>query len=84
MWCSSAQAFWPAIATIPLLLLHHHFPSGCIWLDQYSLRCTHILVELLQLHPLVKTLVCGNLHKEFDIDWLGWCHTNNSSHLCAV
>lgn len=55
-----------------LLLLHHHpFPSGCIWLDQHSLRNAHTLAEVLQPHPKVKTSLCGHIHQEMDIKWLG-------------
>lgn len=55
-----------------LLLLHHHpFPSGCIWLDQHSLRNAHMLAEVLRPHQRVKTLLCGHIHQELDVDWLG-------------
>lgn len=55
-----------------LILLHHHpYPSGCIWLDQYSLRNAHILGEVLQGYPLAKTLVCGHIHQELDVIWQG-------------
>ncbi|UVK76754.1 MAG: cAMP phosphodiesterase [Sodalis sp. Fle] len=55
-----------------LLLLHHHpFPSGCIWLDQHSLRNAHMLADVLLLHQRVKILLCGHIHQELDVDWLG-------------
>lgn len=55
-----------------LILLHHHpVPSGCTWLDQHSLRNAYMLAEVLQRHPLAKTLLCGHIHQELDIDWNG-------------
>ncbi|MCR3755620.1 MAG: cAMP phosphodiesterase [Sodalis sp. Psp] len=55
-----------------LLLLHHHpFPSGCIWLDQHRLRNAHMLAEVLQMYPRAKTSLCGHIHQEMDVEWLG-------------
>ncbi|SPW32350.1 3',5'-cyclic adenosine monophosphate phosphodiesterase CpdA [Edwardsiella tarda] len=55
-----------------MILLHHHpLPSGCTWLDQHSLRNAHALDEILRRHPRVKTLVCGHIHQELDLDWNG-------------
>lgn len=55
-----------------LILLHHHpLPSGCTWLDQHSLRNGHVLAEVLNKHPLAKTLICGHIHQELDLDWHG-------------
>lgn len=69
-WLAQALAGQPERHT--LLLLHHHpFPSGCIWLDQHSLRNAHMLAEVLQSHQRVKTLLCGHIHQELDVDWLG-------------
>ena len=55
-----------------LILLHHHpLPSGCTWLDQHSLRNSHALAEVLDKHPLAKTLLCGHIHQDLDLDWNG-------------
>jgi Icc protein len=55
-----------------LLLLHHHpVPAGCSWLDQHSLRNAAELDNVLQKFPKVKTLVCGHIHQELDLDWNG-------------
>ncbi|AWH88293.1 3',5'-cyclic-AMP phosphodiesterase [Limnobaculum parvum] len=55
-----------------LILLHHHpHSSGCTWLDQHSLRNSHILAEVLDRHPQAKTLLCGHIHQDLDLDWHG-------------
>ena len=55
-----------------LILLHHHpLPSGCTWLDQHSLRDAHMLGEVLQHYPLAKTLLCGHIHQDLDLQWEG-------------
>ena len=55
-----------------LLLLHHHpLPSGCSWLDQHSLRNAAELDNVLQRYPQVRTLLCGHIHQELDLDWNG-------------
>jgi len=55
-----------------LLLLHHHpLPSGCSWLDQHSLRNAAELDNVLQRFPQVRTLLCGHIHQELDLDWNG-------------
>ncbi|AJR01663.1 MULTISPECIES: 3',5'-cyclic-AMP phosphodiesterase [Hafnia] len=55
-----------------LILLHHHpLPSGCTWLDQHSLRNAHMLGEVLQHYPLAKTLLCGHIHQDLDLQWEG-------------
>ncbi|RLR17303.1 3',5'-cyclic-AMP phosphodiesterase [Sodalis-like symbiont of Bactericera trigonica] len=69
-WLARELASQPERHT--LLLLHHHpFPSCCIWLDQHSLRNAHMLAEVLKPHQRVKTLLCGHIHQELDVDWLG-------------
>ncbi|WMQ74539.1 MAG: 3',5'-cyclic adenosine monophosphate phosphodiesterase CpdA [Sodalis sp.] len=69
-WLAQALVGQPKRHT--LLLLHHHpFPSNCIWLDQHSLRNSHMLAKVLQSHQRVKTLLCGHIHQELDVDWLG-------------
>lgn len=53
-----------------LLLLHHHpLPAGCSWLDQHSLRNAGELDEVLGRYPQVKTLLCGHIHQELDVQW---------------
>ncbi|SUB83606.1 3',5'-cyclic adenosine monophosphate phosphodiesterase CpdA [Pragia fontium] len=55
-----------------LILLHHHpLASGCTWLDQHSLRNAHMLAEVLDKHPQAKTLLCGHIHQDLDLDWNG-------------
>lgn len=55
-----------------LVVLHHHpLASGCTWLDQHSLRNPHQLDAVLQHYPLARTLICGHIHQELDLDWQG-------------
>lgn len=55
-----------------LIFLHHHpLPSGCTWLDQHGLRNPHMLDAVLQNYPLAKTLLCGHIHQELDLEWQG-------------
>ncbi|MEZ0583868.1 3',5'-cyclic-AMP phosphodiesterase [Erwinia sp. STN24] len=55
-----------------LVLLHHHpLPSGCTWLDQHSLRNSHMLEAVLQRYPLASTLLCGHIHQDLDLNWNG-------------
>lgn len=55
-----------------LILLHHHpIDSGCTWLDQHRLRNSHMLDEVLRKHPKAKTLLCGHIHQELDLNWNG-------------
>lgn len=74
-WISYSQTEWldQTLALQPqrhtLILLHHHpLPSGCRWLDEH--RYT-ILESVLMRYPLAKTLLCGHIHQELDIDWNG-------------
>ncbi|WP_312041597.1 3',5'-cyclic-AMP phosphodiesterase [Erwinia sp.] len=67
-WLEKALAKAPERHT--LVLLHHHpLPSGCTWLDQHSLRNAHMLEAVLQRYPLAKTLLCGHIHQDLDLDW---------------
>lgn len=69
-WLENALAAYPQ--RHHLILLHHHpQPSGCSWLDQHSLRNAHMLDAILQRYPLAKTLICGHIHQELDLDWNG-------------
>lgn len=55
-----------------LTMLHHHpLPSGCTWLDQHSLRNSHMLAEYLKGYPQVKAMLCGHIHQEMDEYWNG-------------
>ncbi len=55
-----------------LVILHHHpLASGCGWLDQHSLRNPHALDAVLQQYPRAKTLVCGHIHQDLDLNWNG-------------
>lgn len=55
-----------------LIMLHHHpLPSGCTWLDQHSLRNSHILADYLRNYPNVKAMLCGHIHQEMDENWHG-------------
>lgn len=67
-WLDKTLAIYPQRHT--LVVLHHHpLASGCTWLDQHSLRNSHQLDAVLQHYPLARTLVCGHIHQELDIDW---------------
>lgn len=69
-WLERALAREPQRHT--LVLLHHHsLPSGCTWLDQHGLRNPHMLDVVLRRYPLAKTLLCGHIHQELDLDWHG-------------
>jgi len=69
-WLDNTLALEPLRHT--LVLLHHHpLPSGCTWLDQHGLRNSHTLGRLLQRYPLAKTLLCGHIHQELDLEWQG-------------
>ncbi len=69
-WLDKALGSQPDRHT--LLLLHHHpSASGCIWLDQHSLRNAHMLAAVLNDYPRVKTLLCGHIHQELDLIWQG-------------
>ncbi len=69
-WLEKALALYPQRHT--LVLLHHHpLPSGCTWLDQHSLRNPHMLDAVLQPYPLARTLICGHIHQELDLQWNG-------------
>ncbi|KLN97696.1 3',5'-cyclic-AMP phosphodiesterase [Moellerella wisconsensis] len=55
-----------------IIMLHHHpLPSGCTWLDQHSLRNSHILADYLKGYHQVKAMLCGHIHQEMDEDWHG-------------
>ena len=69
-WLETALSREPQRHT--LVLLHHHpLPSGCSWLDQHGLRNPHMLDSVLARYPLAKTLLCGHIHQELDLDWQG-------------
>ncbi|WP_075183062.1 3',5'-cyclic-AMP phosphodiesterase [Pantoea sp. 1.19] len=69
-WLDNALARYPQRHA--LIFLHHHpRPSGCTWLDQHSLRNSHMLEAVLQKHPLAQTLVCGHIHQDLDMLWHG-------------
>lgn len=69
-WLEKTLALEPQRHT--LVLLHHHpLPSGCTWLDQHSLRNSHMLEAVLQQYPLATTLICGHIHQDLDLDWNG-------------
>ena len=69
-WLEKTLALEPQRHT--LVLLHHHpLPSGCTWLDQHGLRNSHMLDDILQRYPLAKTLLCGHIHQEMDVQWRG-------------
>ncbi|MEM6161539.1 3',5'-cyclic-AMP phosphodiesterase [Erwinia sp. P6884] len=69
-WLDKTLAAYPERHT--LVLLHHHpLPSGCTWLDQHSLRNSHMLEAVLQRYPLATTLICGHIHQDLDLNWNG-------------
>jgi len=50
-----------------LICLHHHtFPIGSIWLDQHDLKNANDFLAVLARYPLVKAVVCGHVHQEYD------------------
>ncbi|WP_428944226.1 3',5'-cyclic-AMP phosphodiesterase [Pantoea sp. FN060301] len=69
-WLDNTLAIYPERHT--LVLLHHHpLPSGCTWLDQHSLRNSHMLEAVLKRYPLATTLICGHIHQDLDLNWNG-------------
>ncbi len=69
-WLEKTLAIAPERHT--LVLLHHHpLPSGCTWLDQHSLRNSHMLEAVLKRYPLATTLLCGHIHQDLDLEWNG-------------
>ncbi|EKT58179.1 3',5'-cyclic-AMP phosphodiesterase [Providencia burhodogranariea] len=69
-WMKSCLDKQPQRTTI--IMLHHHpLPSGCTWLDQHSLRNSHILADYLKDYPQVKAMLCGHIHQEMDENWHG-------------
>lgn len=69
-WLGNALARYPQRHT--LVFLHHHpLASGCTWLDQHSLRNSHMLDAVLKNYPLAKTVVCGHIHQALDLNWNG-------------
>ncbi|ERT14571.1 3',5'-cyclic-AMP phosphodiesterase [Photorhabdus temperata] len=69
-WMKKCLDMYPERYTV--ILLHHHpLPSGCTWLDQHSLRNSHILAQYLQGYTRVKAMLCGHIHQEMDLDWNG-------------
>ncbi|MBS9424323.1 3',5'-cyclic-AMP phosphodiesterase [Photorhabdus caribbeanensis] len=69
-WMKKCLDQYPERYTV--ILLHHHpLPSGCTWLDQHSLRNSHILAQYLQSYSRVKAMLCGHIHQEMDLDWNG-------------
>ncbi|PIJ49477.1 3',5'-cyclic-AMP phosphodiesterase [Erwinia sp. OLTSP20] len=69
-WLENALSRYPQRHT--LVVLHHHpMASGCSWLDQHSLRNSTMLDAVLHNYPLAKTVLCGHIHQELDLDWNG-------------
>ncbi|EPU3935726.1 3',5'-cyclic-AMP phosphodiesterase [Morganella morganii] len=55
-----------------VVMLHHHpLASGCTWLDQHSLRNSHMLAEVLTRYQNIEGILCGHIHQDMDVMWNG-------------
>lgn len=55
-----------------VVMLHHHpLASGCTWLDQHSLRNSHMLAEVLARYQNIDAILCGHIHQDMDVMWNG-------------
>ena len=55
-----------------VVMLHHHpLASGCTWLDQHSLRNSHMLAEVLTRYQNIEGILCGHIHQDLDVMWNG-------------
>ncbi|WP_338109455.1 3',5'-cyclic-AMP phosphodiesterase [Pseudomaricurvus alkylphenolicus] len=52
----------------PALVFVHHqpVPVGCTWIDQYVIRSSEALLEIIDRHDQVKGLVWGHVHQAFE------------------
>ncbi|EPF5871433.1 3',5'-cyclic-AMP phosphodiesterase [Morganella morganii] len=70
IWLDNCLAQQPGRHTV--VMLHHHpLASGCIWLDQHSLRNSHMLAEVLTRYQNIDAILCGHIHQDMDVMWNG-------------
>lgn len=70
IWLDNCLAQQPDRHTV--VMLHHHpLASGCTWLDQHSLRNSHMLAEVLTRYQNIKGILCGHIHQDLDVMWNG-------------
>ncbi|SPX88148.1 3',5'-cyclic adenosine monophosphate phosphodiesterase CpdA [Morganella morganii] len=70
IWLDNCLAQQPGRHTV--VMLHHHpLASGCTWLDQHSLRNSHMLAEVLTRYQNIDAILCGHIHQDMDFMWNG-------------
>lgn len=70
IWLDNCLAQHPDRYTV--VMLHHHpLASGCTWLDQHSLRNSHMLAEVLTRYQNIEGILCGHIHQDLDVMWNG-------------
>ncbi|EKT0592467.1 3',5'-cyclic-AMP phosphodiesterase [Morganella morganii] len=70
IWLDNCLAQQPDRHTV--VMLHHHpLASGCTWLDQHSLRNSHMLAEVLTRYQNIEGILCGHIHQDLDVMWNG-------------
>ena len=70
IWLDNCLAQQPDRHTV--VMLHHHpLASGCTWLDQHSLRNSHMLAEVLTRYQNIEGILCGHMHQDLDVMWNG-------------
>lgn len=70
IWLDNCLARQPDRHTV--VMLHHHpLASGCTWLDQHSLRNSHMLAEVLTRYQNIEGILCGHIHQDMDVMWNG-------------
>ncbi|EKK5377508.1 3',5'-cyclic-AMP phosphodiesterase [Morganella morganii] len=70
IWLDNCLAQQPGRHTV--VMLHHHpLASGCTWLDQHSLRNSHMLAEVLTRYQNIDAILCGHIHQDMDVMWNG-------------
>ncbi|EMI7479198.1 3',5'-cyclic-AMP phosphodiesterase [Morganella morganii] len=70
IWLDNSLAQQPDRHTV--VMLHHHpLASGCTWLDQHSLRNSHMLAEVLTRYQNIEGILCGHIHQDLDVMWNG-------------
>lgn len=70
IWLDNCLAQQPDRHTV--VMLHHHpLASDCTWLDQHSLRNSHMLAEVLTRYQNIEGILCGHIHQDLDVMWNG-------------
>ncbi|MEM8435032.1 3',5'-cyclic-AMP phosphodiesterase [Morganella morganii] len=70
IWLDNCLAQQPDRHTV--VMLHHHpLASGCTWLDQHSLRNSHMLAEVLTRYQNIEGILCRHIHQDLDVMWNG-------------